>query len=326
MTSWPRSRRVSSPWRPRSERHESAASKGVSGVDLLAAGPSRSHRSRPNGPKKTSPAWTVDTRKRRLAKGVDFRVRGVRGVRGHGVSRNELAEPRDGDVFSICTGREDPARRAQPSERGSRDMCGPSPSERWRPDARHIVPQRRLARTSLAGGSAAARGAGFGEGVRRARYAHRQEISKRSRVATMRCGGSHHAWAQPGRGSALHAATLRRRRRPTERFASPRRFSGVGHAIAKVLIAALPKRWAVTLGPDQPIGTGAPVGGAHCGGSTRCAHRESFSFAGAKVHPQEAILRLALPNPSRARAPSPARTRPRCSSPSSPAASSALQR
>ena len=187
MTSWPRSRRVSSPWRPRSERHESAASKGVSGVDLLAAGPSRSHRSRPNGPKKTSPAWTVDTRKRRLAKGVDFRVRGVRGVRGHGVSRNELAEPRDGDVFSICTGREDPARRAQPSERGSRDMCGPSPSERWRLDARHIVPQRRLARTSLAGGSAAARGAGFGEGVRRARYAHRQEISKRSRVATMRC-------------------------------------------------------------------------------------------------------------------------------------------
>ena len=280
MTSWPRSRRVSSPWRPRSERHESTASKGASGVDLLAARPSRSHRSRPNGPKKTSPAWTVDTRKRRLAKGVDFRVRGVRGVRGHGVSRNELAEPRDGDVFSICTGREDPARRAQPSERGSRDMCGPSPSERWRPDARHIVPQRRLARTSLAGGSAAARGAGFGEGVRRARYAHRQEISKRSRVATMRCGGSHHAWAQPGRGSALHAATLRRRRRPTERFASPRRFSGVGHAIAKVLIAALPKRWAVTLGPDQPIGTGAPVGGAHCGGSTRCAPGELLVHRG----------------------------------------------
>ena len=138
MPSSPRSRSVSSPWRFHSERRGSAASRGVSDVDLQAVRPSTSQRTRPQGPKKTSPAWPVDTRKRHLAKGVEFRARGVQGVRGHGIGRTKLAEPRADAIFEFSTSREVPARAARPPERGSQDTCGPWPSRNRSPNQRPI--------------------------------------------------------------------------------------------------------------------------------------------------------------------------------------------
>jgi hypothetical protein len=180
---------------------------------LQAVRPSTSQRTRPQGPKKTSPAWPVDTRKRHLAKGVEFRARGVQGVRGHDVGRTELAEPRADAIFEFSRAREVPARAARPPERRSQDTCGPWPSRSRSPNQRPIIPRRRYARSSRARRPVAARGGRFG--------------ARRSSTGPRRRGGKLEA-VRERRRCAGPSPPMHRRCGETAQLVAPRPSAGAG--------------------------------------------------------------------------------------------------